>query len=210
MTQADDVAANVVGVVLAGGLARRMGGSDKGLLELAGRPILDHVIDRLRPQVRMIALNANGDRARFARWPFPVAPDVLPGNPGPLVGVLTGLDWAFANLPGISWVVTVPTDAPFLPADLVARMVAAVDEGGAEMACATSNGRRHPVVGLWPIALRNELRHALIDEGVRKVDVWTSRYKVADVAFAGDPVDPFFNANDQNDLARARGLASGG
>ena len=209
MTQPEEITTNASGVVLAGGLARRMGGGDKGLLELDGKPILDHVLERLRPQVRLLVLNANGDPERFSRWPYTVAADVLPGNPGPLVGVLTGMDWTFANVPGLEWVVSVPTDAPFLPHDLVARMMAAVEEEGADMACATSGGQRHPVVGLWPVSLRNELRHALIDEGVRKVDVWTGRYKVADVDFATDPVDPFFNANDEDDLAKAKALISG-
>ncbi len=198
------------GIVLAGGLARRMGGGDKGLLELAGRPILDHVVERLKPQVRAIALNANGDPARFARWDLPVAADVLPGNPGPLVGVLTGMDWTVANLPGLDWIVTVPTDAPFLPRDLVARLLAAVEAEGADMACATSGGRRHPVVGLWPVALRTDLRKAMLFEEMRKVDAWTGRHKVADVDFATDPVDPFFNANAPEDMAEAeRALAAG-
>jgi molybdenum cofactor guanylyltransferase len=198
------------GIVLAGGLARRMGGGDKGLLELAGRPILDHVLERLRPQVRTIALNANGDPARFARWGLPVAADVLPDNPGPLVGVLTGMDWTVANLPGLEWIVTVPTDAPFLPRDLMARMLAAVEAEGADMACATSGGQRHPVVGLWPVALRTDLRHAMLFEEMRKVDAWTGRHKVADVDFATDPVDPFFNANAPEDLEEAeRALAAG-
>jgi len=209
MTPSDTAQLGVVGVVLAGGLSRRMGGGDKGLLELDGRPILDHVLERLRPQVRMMVLNANGEPARFDRWRLPVAPDVLPNNPGPLVGILTGLDWVVANLPGLEWIVSVPTDAPFLPHDLVARMLAAVEEQGSDMACAVSNGQRHPVVGLWSVAHRMELRYALIEEGVRKVDAWTGRYKVADVEFSTDPVDPFFNANDENDLAEAQKLAQG-
>ena len=127
-------------------------------------------------------------------------------NPGPLVGILTGLDWVVANLPGLEWIVSVPTDAPFLPHDLVARMLAAVEEQGSDMACAVSNGQRHPVVGLWSVAHRMELRYALIEEGVRKVDAWTGRYKVADVEFSTDPVDPFFNANRLEDLERAEAL----
>jgi molybdopterin-guanine dinucleotide biosynthesis protein A len=209
MTQPDVTTIKAAGVVLAGGLARRMGGGDKGLLELDGKPILDHVLERLRPQVRLLVLNANGDPERFGRWPHTVVADVLPGNSGPLVGVLTGLDWTYANVPGLEWVVSVPTDAPFLPHDLVVRMMVAVEEEGADMACATSGGQRHPVAGLWPVSLRNKLRHALIDEGVRKVDAWTGRYKVADVAFSTDPVDPFFNANDGDDLAKAKALISG-
>ena len=197
---------HVVGVVLAGGLARRMGGGDKGLLELDGRPILEHVIERFAPQVRLVVLNANGDPERFARWNRPVAGDVLPDNPGPLVGVLTGMDWTIANLPGVEWIVTVPTDAPFLPTDLVERFLEAVAGQGADMACAVSNGQRHPVCGLWPVSLRMDLRHALVDDGVRKVDRWTAGHTVADVDFATDPIDPFFNANEPADLDHARQL----
>jgi molybdenum cofactor guanylyltransferase len=198
-----------VGVVLAGGLARRMGGGDKGLLELDGRPILDHVIERLTPQVRLVILNANGDPERSARWKRPVAADVLPGNPGPLVGVLTGMDWVVANLPGIEWIVTVPTDAPFLPRDLVDRFFETLTNEKADMACAVSAGQRHPVCGLWPVALRMDLRKALVQEDIRKVDKWTGRYKVADVAFDAEPVDPFFNANEPGDIDEAHKLLAG-
>ncbi len=197
---------DVAGTVLAGGLARRMGGGDKGMLELGGRCILDRVLDCLRPQVRMVALNANGDVSRFDPWGLPVAPDMLPGNLGPLAGVLAGLDWTFANVPGLKWVVTVPTDTPFLPPDLVDRLLSAVTVSGADMACAVSAGQRHPVVGLWPIRLRNDLRQALIKEGVRKVDVWTGRYRVAEAEFDAVPVDPFFNVNHADDLAAAHDM----
>ena len=197
---------DVAGTVLAGGLARRMGGGDKGMLELGGRSILDRVLECLRPQVRMVALNANGDTSRFDRWELPVAPDMLPGNLGPLAGILAGLDWTFANVPGLRWIVTVPTDTPFLPVDLVEKLLAAVTASGADMACAVSSGRRHPVVGLWPIRLRNDLRQALIGEGVRKVDVWTGRFSVAEAEFEATPVDPFFNVNSADDLSRARDM----
>ncbi len=212
MTPEDDSPAHAraVGVVLAGGLARRMGGGDKGLLELDGRPILDHVIERLAPQVRLVIVNANGDLGRFARWNRPVAADVLPDNPGPLVGVLTGMDWVVANLPGVEWIVTAPTDAPFLPADLVDRFFDTMDKKNADMACAVSGGRRHPVCGLWPVSLRMELRRALVGDDVRKVDVWTADYEVADVEFASDPIDPFFNANTPDDLDEAHRLLAAG
>jgi molybdopterin-guanine dinucleotide biosynthesis protein A len=201
---------DVVGVVLAGGLASRMGGGDKGLLALGGRPVLDHVLDRLRPQVRVTVLNANGAPERFARWGLPVAADVLPGNQGPLAGVLTGMDWAVANLPGVPWIVTVPTDTPFLPRDLVARFLGAVKQAGADMACAVSAGQRHPVVGLWPVRLRNALRNAMLFDGVRKVDAWMAGYAVAEVAFDTAPVDPLLNVNEPGDLdAAERALAAG-
>ena len=197
---------DVAGTVLAGGLARRMGGGDKGMLHLGDRSLLDHVVARLRPQVRMVALNVNDDASRYDSSMFSLAPDMLPGHPGPLAGVLAGLDWTFANVPGLHWIVTVPTDTPFLPVDLVERLFAAVTASGADMACAASAGRRHPVVGLWPVHLRNELRQALIREGVRKIDAWTGRYQVAEASFSDDPVDPFFNINRPDDLATARTL----
>ncbi|MEX0815356.1 MAG: molybdenum cofactor guanylyltransferase MobA [Dongiaceae bacterium] len=199
----------VVGLLLAGGLARRMGGGDKCLRTLGGRPILDHVIARLRPQLRRLLLNANGDPARFAGYGLPVAADAVPDFAGPLAGVLAGLDWAAVHAPDCPWVASVPTDAPFLPRDLVARLLAAVAAEGAEMACAASAGRPHPVVGLWPVARRDDLRRAVGDEAVRKVDVWTARYRLAVVDFAVGSVDPFFNANRPDDLAAAERLLAG-
>ena len=197
---------DVIATVLAGGLARRMGGRSKGMLELGGRSLFDHVIARLRPQVRMIILNTNDAEPRLAPAGFSVAPDMLPGRPGPLAGVLAGLDWAFANVPGLNWIVTVPTDTPFLPNDLVKRLFEVVTASGADMACAASAGRRHPVVGLWPVCLRNDLRDALIREGVRKIDAWTGRYRVVEASFNDQPFNPFFNINTPHDLEEARAL----
>ena len=199
----------VVGLLLAGGLARRMGGGDKCLRTLGGRPILDHVIARLRPQARRLLLNANGDPARFASYGLPVAADAVPDFAGPLAGVLAGLDWAAIHAPDCPWVASVPTDAPFLPADLVARLMTARAAVGADLACAASGGRHHPVVGLWPVALRADLRRALTEEGLRKVDQWTGRYALAVAEFSTDPVDPFFNANRPEDLAAAERLLAG-
>ncbi len=200
----------VLGVVLAGGLSRRMGGGDKALLKLGGKPILDRVLERARPQVGPLVLNANGDPARFAAYRLPVAADVIEGFAGPLAGVLTGLDWAAANAPDCPWVASFACDAPFVPPDLVARLAAAVGAEGADMACAASAGRSHPVFGLWPVHLRAALRQAVTVDGLRKVDVWTARYRLATVAFAADPVDPFFNANRPEDLAEAERLLLAG
>lgn len=197
---------DIAGVVLAGGLARRMGGGDKALLELGGRPILAHVIERLEPQVGSIVINANGDPARFADYGLPVAADPIDGFAGPLAGVLAGFDWARENVPDAGWMVTVASDTPFFPSDLVARMLAAVEAEGAEMACAASGGRHHPVFGLWPVRLAEDLRRAMIDEDIRKVDIWTARYRLAAVEFGTDPFDPFFNANRPEDLEKARNL----
>ncbi|MEM8588198.1 MAG: molybdenum cofactor guanylyltransferase MobA [Pseudomonadota bacterium] len=199
----------IAGIVLAGGLARRMGGGDKGLRLLGGRPVLDHVIARVKPQVTDLAINANGDAGRFADWRLPVVPDPIADNPGPLAGVLAGLDWAAAAVPGATHVASFPCDAPFVPLDLVARLAEVLVEQGADMACARSDGRNHPVVGLWPIALRDALRAALVDEAVRKVDIWTARYRLATANFDATPADPFFNANKPDDLAAAERLLTG-
>ncbi len=193
----------VAGVLLAGGRARRMGGGDKALATLGGETILARVVASARPQVRALALNANGDPERFAEYGLPVIADVITDYAGPLAGVLTGLEWAAEHAPDCPWVASFATDAPFLPADFVARLLAAVARDGAEMACAASGGRAHPVFGLWPVALAGELRQALTAEGMRKIDAWTARYPLAVAEFGCDPVDPFFNLNRPEDLAEA-------
>jgi molybdopterin-guanine dinucleotide biosynthesis protein A len=198
----------VVGVLLAGGLARRMGGGDKSLRRLGDRTILEHVIERARPQVAALLLNANGDPARFASFGLPVEADVVEGFAGPLAGVLTGMEWARAQRPDCAWVATIATDTPFFPRDLVARMHEAVQ--GADLACASSNGRAHPVFGLWPVRLAGDLRHAMMEDEIRKVDVWTARYRLVEVEFPTEPVDPFFNANRPEDLAEAERLLAAG
>ena len=198
----------VVGLLLAGGQSRRMGGGDKALRLLEGIPLLERVIERLRPQVEALVLNANGDPLRFARFALPVAADSVPGFAGPLAGVLAGLDWAVSHRPDCPYVVSVATDAPFLPVDLVARLAEGLDEARADLACAASGGRSHPVFGLWPVRLRGDLRRAVVDHGIRKVDLWTTRHKLTTVPFADQPVDPFFNANRPEDLTAAEDLAA--
>jgi molybdopterin-guanine dinucleotide biosynthesis protein A len=193
----------IVGLLLAGGQSRRMGGGDKALRLLGGITLLERVIGRLRPQVDTLVLNANGDPGRFAKFGLPVVPDSAPDFAGPLAGVLAGLDWAASQRPDCSYVVSVATDAPFLPVDLVARLTEGLDEAHADLACAASDGRAHPVFGLWPVRLREDLRRAVIEEGIRKVDLWTARHKLATVPFADQPVDPFFNANRPEDLEAA-------
>jgi molybdopterin-guanine dinucleotide biosynthesis protein A len=192
-----------VGLLLAGGQSRRMGGGDKALRLLEGIPLLERVIERLRPQVEALVLNANGDPLRFARFGLPVAADSVPGFAGPLAGVLAGLDWAASHRPDCPYVVSVATDAPFLPVDLVARLTEGLDEAHADLACAASGGRSHPVFGLWPVRLRDDLRRAVVDHGIRKVDLWTARHKLTTVPFADQPVDPFFNANRPEDFETA-------
>ena len=182
------------------------GKNDKALLQLDGKPILGHVIERLRAQVGAIVINANGDPARFAEFGLPVAADPVDGFAGPLAGVLAGLDWAAENAPDAKWVVSIACDTPFFPDDMVARMRASVEAERADMACAASGGRHHPVFGLWPVSLRGDLRTALVDEEIRKVDRWTARYKLAVTEFPSEPFDPFFNANRPEDLEEAERL----
>lgn len=198
-----DMTSDIVGILLAGGQARRMGGGDKGLRLIGGKPILDRVIARVRPQVRALALNANGDSERFSAYGLPVIADVIDGFAGPLAGVLTGLEWAKRNYPNAKFVATFPTDAPFLPTDLVVRLADDLTRQGADMACAVSGKRHHPVIGLWPVALADALRKAMSDEEIRKVDRWTERYSLAAVPFDSSPLDPFFNANRPEDLEAA-------
>jgi molybdenum cofactor guanylyltransferase len=201
-------ASGIPGVVLAGGLARRMGGGDKPLREIGGRTILARVIARLKPQCEGLLLSANGDPSRFASFGLPVIADGVNDYPGPLAGILAGLDWAAAHRPNAQWILTAPGDCPFLPRDLVVRFSQAVSVDGAELAVAASQGRSHPVIGLWKVALRGALREALVVEGLRKVESWTARCRVASVAWPVEPVDPFFNANTFEDLAKAERLAA--
>ena len=195
--------AGLPAVVLAGGLARRMGGGDKPLVSLGGRPILSHIMDRIGPQVSALALNANDDPARYRSFDLVVLPDSVAGRPGPLAGILAALDWAAAQ--ARSHVLTVPGDTPFLPRDLVARLAAAV-AAGALAAIATSGGRRHPIAGLWPVSACEGLRRALTDEGLRRVEDWVGRLGAVAVDFPIDPVDPFFNLNTPEDLVQAERL----
>ena len=195
--------ARPLGLILAGGLARRMGGGDKPLTKIGGATILARVIERMTPQCTRIIINANGDPARFADTGLPVVADSVPDFAGPLAGILAGLDWAAANRPDLAWVASVPGDCPFLPADLIARLHAARTTEGEPLACARSGDWRHPVVGLWPVALREDLRRALTVEGLHKIEIWTARHGVAIADWPATPVDPFFNVNTPEDVAEA-------
>lgn len=195
------------GVLLAGGLARRMGGGDKPMRQIGGRAILERVITRLTPQCDGLILNANGDPARFNAFGLPVISDTIKDFPGPLAGILAALDWIAANRPDVVWILSAAADCPFLPRDLVARLHQARIEQDAQLAVAASNGQSHPVIGLWSVALRDELRHALVAEDIRKVGRWVARYKLATVTWPVEPLDPFFNANTMDDIAEAERLA---
>ena len=193
-----------LGVILAGGRATRMGGGDKSLRVLGGAPILARVIDRLRPQVAGLALNANGDPARFAEFGLPVVADSVEGFAGPLAGVLAGLDWAAGE--GAEAIVTAAADTPFFPDDLAARLQEAAAGMADPLVLAASPEGRHPTFGLWPVALRDDLRAAL-EGGLRKVVLWTDRHGGRVAEFPSGTPDPFFNVNTPEDLARAEDWA---
>lgn len=196
------LSAPVPAIILAGGRATRLGGGDKCLLDLGGRPMLARIIDRLGPQCGPLALNANGDAARFAGFGLPVLPDSLPGFPGPLAGILAGMDWA-AGL-GADRVVSVAGDTPFLPRDLVARLRQSGD-GIVLAASRDSRGhdREHPTFGLWPAALREDLR-ARLTGGERRVRGFALSHGAVAAVWNADPFDPFFNVNTPEDLDQAR------
>lgn len=198
------------GLVLAGGLARRMGGGDKTLLKIGRSTILDRVLATLSGQCVDIIINANGDPKRFEDTGCIVVPDNVSGFAGPLAGVLAGLDWLAAQNNGVEWMVSVPGDCPFLPDDLVERLHEARRKMGAgvPLACARSGEWRHPTVALWPVALRGALRKALVDEDLRKIEVFTARHGIAIAEWPDQPVDPFFNVNTPEDAKRAEQFAT--
>jgi molybdenum cofactor guanylyltransferase len=197
-----------LGLVLAGGLARRMGGGDKARIKIGGASILQRVLACLTPQCSRIIINANGDPARLADTGLPVIADSVPDFAGPLAGILAGLDWAAQNVPAAEWLVSVPGDCPFLPKDLVARLYEARVTSNVPLACARSGEWRHPVVGLWSVKLREDLRHALMSEGLHKIELWTARHGIAIAEWPAAPIDPFFNVNTPKDAAQAEAIAA--
>ena len=197
-----------LGVVLAGGLARRMGGGDKAMHIIGGRTILEHVVARIAHACDEVIINANGDPARFAALGLTVVADDLPGFPGPLAGILAALDWCAQNRPAFDWVLSAATDCPFLPDDLLARLHAARAADNAQLAVASSGGQSHHVIGLWRVDLRDELRHALVAENLRRIESWTARYRLATACWPTTPHDPFFNVNTADDLSHAERLYS--
>jgi molybdenum cofactor guanylyltransferase len=197
----------LLGLVLAGGLSRRMGGGDKALRPLGGQTMLARVIERLRSQTAMLVINANGDPERFRQFELPVAADTIPDFAGPLAGVLAGMRWARTHAPEARWIVSVAADTPFFPVDLVEKFLAAADENSDRIVLAASDDGTHPVFGLWPIALADDLERAL-NAGTRKILAWTDTHDTVLVKFdgfqaGGRAVDPFFNANRPEDLAEA-------
>ena len=201
---------SIVGVVLAGGRSQRMGGGDKALRDLGGRTMLAHIIAMLTPQVGRVIVNANGDPASFATLGLPVVADAAQNYAGPLAGILAGLRWASVNARQVRRIVTVPGDSPFIPSDLVARLVAASDAAGGAIAVAQSAGVLHHVTALWPVELEDALA-AAVDQGERQVGNWAARQGIVAVPFdpvriGGRPVDPFFNINTPEDLLEAATL----
>lgn len=196
-----------LGVLLAGGLARRMGGG-KPLRSIGGRTILERAIARLIPQCDGLILNANDDADSFAAFGLPLVPDNVDGFRGPLAGLLAAFDWAVTHRPDVEWVMSAPADAPFLPRDLAARLQQAQAVADAPVVVAASGGRMHSVVGLWNVALRDDLRHALVTEDIRRVSLWIARHKTATAEWPVEPVDSFFNVNTTEDLTAAERLAA--
>jgi molybdopterin-guanine dinucleotide biosynthesis protein A len=195
-----------LGVILAGGRATRMGGGDKGLKLVGGRRLIDHVIDRLAPQCAGLAINANDDPTRLLGFGLPVLPDSLPDHPGPLAGVLAGLDWAAGQ--GAEAIVTAAADTPFFPRDLAARLAAHAGPSGLCLAGSpdeTGKRQRHPTFGLWPVSLREDLRAALVG-GLRKIVLWTDSHQAGLAPFESVPFDPFFNVNTPEDIVAAEAL----
>ncbi len=197
---------STLGLILDGGLARRMGGADKGLVALGGKLMLMHVIERLGPQCGAIALSANGDPQRFAGLGLVVLADDPPGFLGPLAGILAGLDACAAHVPRMAYAASLPADTPFAPLDFVSRLHEARRANGAEIAVAASGGRRHHLAALWPVEIAAELSRALRIEGVRKVESFAARYRLAAAEWPNEPIDPFFNVNAPGDVEAAEAM----
>ncbi len=197
-----------LGLVLNGGLARRLGGVDKGLVPLCGEPMIARAIGRLRPQCGTLAISANGDSERFASFGLPVLEDDPAGFAGPLAGVLAGLEFCARRAPRLAFVASLPADTPFAPDNFVARLHDARRASGARIVVAASGARTHHVAALWPVALASDLRCALVDEGLRRVGDFAARFQVALAEWPSIPVDPFFNVNLPEDLACAEALCS--
>jgi molybdopterin-guanine dinucleotide biosynthesis protein A len=181
---------------------------DKAFIEIGGQKILDRVLARLQPSCRRIVLNANGDPQRFASWGLPVIADSVKDFAGPLAGILAGMDWTARNYPAVEWMASVPGDCPFLPEGFVERLHEVRAAQNRKLACAQSGDWRHPVVGLWNVRLREDLRKALLVEDLHKIEVWTARHGVAIATWPDTPIDPFFNVNTPEDVAQAEKLAA--
>ncbi len=188
-------------LILAGGLSRRMGGGAKFLEEMGGKSLLDHVIERVKPQVSEILISCNAPMRQTA---YPVRADTIEGHHGPLAGILTGLDYFIEQGSKATHMLSIPADAPFIPLDLVDRLKSGLASSEKSIVMAYSKERIHPVVALWPLALATELKAALQDEGLRKILIFAERYNLTSVRWSDEEGDPFFNINRPEDLADAR------
>ena len=199
---------NDIGVcILAGGQARRMMGKDKPLMKIAGKPMLGYVIEILSHQTEgPIIINANGDLNRFVDYDYPVVPDIVPGSAGPLAGILTGLNWMLEQKTVPEFMLSVPADAPLIPKDLIPKLISEAENSNAEIVSVMSNGRTHPVIALWKTNLLAPLKHAILEEDIRKIDKWTATRNIAHVTWETDPYDPFYNVNHPEDLTFAEEL----
>jgi molybdopterin-guanine dinucleotide biosynthesis protein A len=200
---------NIVGLILAGGRARRMGGADKAFLTLGGETLIERAIARARPQVEGLLINANAELSRFAAFGFPVIEDRIGGFLGPLAGILAGLEWLRANRPEARWLASFACDCPFFPADMVKELIAKGEAAHASVAVAASDGRHHPVFAVWRPAIAATSESILGERGLRKMDDFVALFPNVQVVFRSDPVDPFFNINTPGDLARAEALLAG-
>ena len=197
----------VIGVILAGGQSRRFGGGDKFLKKLNGKLLIDHVVDRVRSQTGDLIINSNSDAVLFKTQSFPIVPDSIQGYAGPLAGVLAGMEWVLKNKPESQWIATFPSDAPFIPLDCVEKMQLCAEKEKADIVCVASGGRTHPVCALWRVGLAIDLREAMLNEEIRKIDLWTARHRLFIVEFPNKPNDSFFNINRPGDLERAEEIA---
>ncbi len=193
----------IAGVVLAGGLARRMGGRTKACIRLGDGMLIEHVIARLAPQVGPLLINANADHATLERLGHPVLGDIIPGHAGPLAGILTGMRWAQKDVPQARWLLSVAVDTPFFPPDLAARLFETANAQNAKVVRACSGERAHPVFALWDIALADDLEKAMTQENIRKIDIFTARHALAEASWPITPFDPFFNINRPEDMNAA-------
>lgn len=199
-----------IGLILAGGQARRMGGVDKAFVMLGGRTLLAHAIERAGPQVDELLINANGDPSRFASFGREVIADSLPGFLGPLAGILTGLEWMKAHRPNADWLASFPCDTPFLPRDLVRRLIACAVAANTLTAVAASGGRRHGVCAVWSAKIADTPQSVLNGLNLRKMDDFIAHLPHAALAFSAEPLDPFLNVNAPDDLARAEAAIAAG
>ncbi|ORU93404.1 MAG: molybdenum cofactor guanylyltransferase MobA [Cycloclasticus sp. symbiont of Bathymodiolus heckerae] len=196
----------IIAVILSGGLSRRMANQDKALLQLNSKPLFEYVLDNITSQCETVIINSNREDNLFEHYQLPIIKDSLDGFLGPLAGILTAMEWVKENSPQTLWIVSVPVDTPFLPNNLVSQLYQSTQENKSLLACPVSNGRTHPVIGLWSIALIDDLRTALKDEGLRKIDKWTARYNISQQIFNYENIDPFFNINCDDDLVEAEKL----